>query len=423
MRRSECVSVSVTAGIIAHTPFEKWGISLFFPYWHTGVTLVHTARLKRALLLLIAAPLCGAPVYSIVNLGGLGEARSEAFTVNADGVAAGVASRPGQAAGLPVLYDTSGQPKTLSSHSGQVNGLNSSGTAVGTTFRPSGARATVWTEKGEELLPTFGGTESYALAINNAGNIVGSATDTEGVAHAFLSAGDVLQDLGELGGGWSSAYGVNDSLDVVGYSLDPNGMFRAFVWRPGSGMRALPTLGGANSYAFGVNAGGSIVGAANTLNGLNRAYIYRDGRMQDLGTLGGSISLAYGVNSSDQAVGYSMDSTGRMHAFIWMNGMMYDLNALAGNSEDWVFEAAYAINDSGQIAGTGSYRGVASAFRLDPVVVEPFAARTFRSDLAISDSAVPEPSSGGLLLVGALFVLVMVRSTSTFWRYASKQTS
>ena len=338
-------------------------------------------------------------MYNIVNLGGLGGARSDGFAIGAGGVAAGVSRTADQLSDLPVLYDAV-QVRTLSETAGQVNGVNASGTAVGTTYGSSGARATVWSEGGESLLPTLGGSQSYGLAINSTGNVVGNSATGEGAAHAFLTMGDSMVDLGTLGGKWSSAYGVNDELDVVGYSMISSGAFRGFYWSSETGMIALPTLGGANSYAFGINAQGSVVGAANTRAGYNQAFLYQNGAIQALGTLGGNSSSAYGINSSGDVVGFSYDAGRRQRAFVWRDGMLFDLNDLVAGIDGWALDAAYGINDLGQIVGSGTYNGAAAAFRLDPVFTEiespaaPSAALT----------AVPEPSTRVLMLGGPLLL-------------------
>ena len=304
---------------------------------------------------------------------------------------------------VPVVFDGAAV-QVMSSSAGQSNGINNSGTVVGTTYTGSGARATVWNEKGEQLLPTLGGTESYGLAINNSGNVAGSATNASGFAHAFLTMGDSIRDLGTLGGDWSSAYGVNDRLDVVGYSQSSSGTFGAFLWRPETGMLAIPTLGGANSYAFGINESGSVVGTSNTLRGTTEGFLYQGGEVRSLGTLGGYGSYAYGINERNHVVGYSHDHAGRSRAFVWLDGVMYDLNAIVGALDGWTLDAAYGVNESGQIVGSGTYNGVATAFRLDPVLRPDPVPLGLSQPLVSDPAAVPEPGTSVLLLLGTVLL-------------------
>jgi probable HAF family extracellular repeat protein len=80
--------------------------------------------------------------------------------------------------------------------------------------------------------------KTYAYGINDAGQVVGSVTNTAGtVSHAFIYTGGQLLDLNNLlvaGHGWeelSAAYAVNSSGQIVGYGRI-NGEFRAFLLTP-----------------------------------------------------------------------------------------------------------------------------------------------------------------------------------------------
>ena len=341
-------------------------------------------------MLLIAGPLCAAPIYSVVNLGTLGGGRSDSFAINNSGAAAGVSAIAGAGIDVPVAFSGT-QVRALGSAPGQANGINDSGVVVGTTYTPSGARATVWTDTGLRYLPTLGGSDAYGTGINNSGNVVGSATTASGEAHAFLTFRDSVLDLGTLGGDWSSAYAVNDRHEVVGYSATASGRYRAFKWSEGAGMVAIPSLGGVSNYAFGINSRGSVVGAAATAKNTLEAFLYDASGLRSLGTLGYG-SYAYGINSGNHVVGYSYDLEGRSRAFVWRDGFMYDLNAVTAGLDGLTLEAAYGVNEFGQIVGSGVYRGEAAAFRLDPVI-----GASMMADI----TSVPEPATSILFLLGA----------------------
>jgi hypothetical protein len=75
--------------------------------------------------------------------------------------------------------------------------------------------------------------------------------------------------------------------------------------------------------------------------------------------------------------------------------VLFDLNVLVDPAAGWTLEAAYGINDAGQIVGWGWYGGRQSAFRLDPVPSE--FTDSLDDQLSMSDeAAVPEPSTFGV---------------------------
>ncbi|MGH9666312.1 MAG: hypothetical protein ACRD9L_17935, partial [Bryobacteraceae bacterium] len=172
-----------------------------------------------------------------------------------------------------------------------------------------------------------------------------------------------MYDLGAFGGGnWSAAYAVNSQDQVAGYGMIASGVFRGFFWDPYSGYAVLGTLGGANSYAMALNDAGQVAGSSSLASGATHAFLYTDGAMRDLGSLGGS-SYAYGLNSSGEVVGYSsLSGGGDSHAFAVINGVLFDLNNLLAPGSDWLLTAAYGVNESGQIVGTGWHDGQLHAF-------------------------------------------------------------
>jgi len=100
------------------------------------------------------------------------------------------------------------------------------------------------------------------------------------------------------------------------------------------------------------------------------AFFYDGVSTSDLGTLGGLRSGAYDVNDFDQVVGYSETATGN-HAFVWDQATgMQDLNSLIADS-GWVLTAAAAVNNTGDIVGTGLLNGQPHGFLLTTGAAPP----------------------------------------------------
>jgi probable HAF family extracellular repeat protein len=105
-------------------------------------------------------------------------------------------------------------------------------------------------------------------------------------------------------------------------------------------------------------------------------YDYNADSLQDLGTLNGGLGLtssAADINESNQVVGTSWLVTqltslydpAQYHAFLWENGHMTDLNdASIQDNAGWILTAASAINDNGDIVGSGLVGGQVHGFLL-----------------------------------------------------------
>lgn len=213
-------------------------------------------------------------------------------------------------------------------------------------------------------LGTLGGTNSYAMGINDNGQVVGGSYLTGNptydagfpsespITHAFLYDGTTMHDLGTLGGNSSTSYDINNNGQVVGASFITDGSaMHAFLYE-GTTMEDLGTLGGSNSWAYGINNYGQVVGSSKTDGGVQHAFLYDGATMEDLGTLaGGTHSVAWDINDSEQIVGRSniaIAGNFTSHAFLYDETTMNDLGALGGLSS-----SAYCINNSRQIVGSG----------------------------------------------------------------------
>lgn len=218
-------------------------------------------------------------------------------------------------------------------------GLNESSQVVGVSGTNSVTDAFVWTPgKGMQNLGS-----GSAGAINKQGDVVGVTYQGGDPYHAFLWKHDgTMQDLGTLGGGYSSADGVNSNDWIVGTSsLNDSFQGPAFLWTPDGGMQNLGTLGGSQAVATGINDSGVVAGWSSTAKpNIHDAFRWtQGGGMQSLGA-----GYAYAINASGQIAGSAWSSN---KAVLWNpDGSMTKLGVLGGT-----YSFASALNDSGTVVG------------------------------------------------------------------------
>jgi probable HAF family extracellular repeat protein len=268
-----------------------------------------------------------------------------------------------------------------------ARGLNNRGQVVGMSFPTAGnARSFLYSDGHLEELPggdvsdisdagqlARGGAFMYGPKINSHGRfaqeqrVVGSGGSV--VSRVVIVEGDQVTSIPfEVPTGDSaSPTGINDLGQVVG-SIGVGSGARAFFY---DGSRVIDVGSTPGGGAFAINNAGQVVGGAQT------AFLYQEGAMTDLGTLGGDVSRAFDINELGQVVGMSGvldEAPGIDHAFLYEGGTMLDLNDLIPPESGWILKSAVAINDLGQIAGTGSLGGPDRAFLLTPTTVpEPTA--------------------------------------------------
>ena len=286
---------------------------------------------------------------------------------------------------------------TLKPGSARVHDLNSQRQIVGGSGHPHGSdtRAFLWTKKGgmKDLGFLPGGDYSVAMAINDAGQVVGTSNSTDGMhgflwtsangltelgslratddssafainqsgqiagasgSHAALWMGNSIKDLGALGGAWSEAHGLNNSGQVVGVADTPTGS-HAFLWTDGSGMKDLGVLpGDSSSRGNHINDHGDVVGASEGMEGVRASLWTNSGGMRALTSLSsGGYSEAFGINNLGQVVGQSGGSLGT-RAALWSGGSVVDLNDLVPDLPvGTILTGAFSINDKGQIVAFG----------------------------------------------------------------------
>jgi probable HAF family extracellular repeat protein len=244
----------------------------------------------------------------------------------------------------------------------------------------------LWRNGHMSALPTVGGNNGQASAINNRGEAVGFAETAnadpscppepaevpvlweKGQAHALPLVGTDPDGF---------AFGINDRGEAVGYSGNCFFATHAVVWKNNT-VVVLQDLGGIKSnIAYVINNRGQMAGKVRSADGTH----YVAALWQPDGTLtatheplsGDLEAFVTGLNDRGQAVGNDFDSNlNWSHGFIWQDGVMTDLNALIPADSGLSIISASNINDRGQISGmatvvSGPNTGDIHAFLLTPV--------------------------------------------------------
>ena len=288
---------------------------------------------------------------------------------------------------------------TLGGKNSWINydGLNERGEAVGfaetAVTDPDGedvcgfgthltCRPFLWKNGHMSALPTLGGNNGQASAINKRGQIAGYAqtTVTDSGCPPYQITSGVIWDRGKVkalptvgGDPDGVAFGINNQGQAVGYSGTCTAANHAVLWEDGTAI-ALRDLGVAGALAVGINDRGQIVGQVASADGTT-AYgaLWQNGTITNLRTLPGDFfSFAEAINNEGQVVGSTQLANGDWsHAFIWQNGVMTDLNTLFPASSNLYATMANEINERGQIVGMATVLSGPNAGKIHAFLATP----------------------------------------------------
>jgi probable HAF family extracellular repeat protein len=344
--------------------------------------------------------------YRVVNLGTLGGSSSFGNTINNLGWAMGSANLPGNTTehatlwldGFQLDLGTLGGPNSdiifpNRNDRGEIVGIAETSAmdplgeawSCGLAFFPTvtghiclGFTWKKWRNNGMMTpLPTLGGNNGVAAAVNNQGQVVGwsenTVHDPTCVAPQVLqfeaviwgpSAGQMQQLPPLAGDSDTAATAINDKGQAVGISGTCDNAVGAYsakhavLWENGT-VVDIGSLGGAGwNTPVAINNRGQVAGFSDLPGDVSggvltpnfHAFLWTgEGGIRDLGTLpGDSISEATGINDQGQIVGVSFPSS---HAFLWQHGLMTDLNTLIPSDSPLYLISTGDINDRGEITG------------------------------------------------------------------------
>ena len=191
--------------------------------------------------------------------------------------------RDGHMIALPTLGGNNAQASAINNH-GQIVGISE------TTVQDPGCSASkpgkiispAFWEKGEvRPLPTVAGDlDGFVQGMNNRGQAVGSSGSCSNIAtHAVLWENDTASELPNLGHLGNDAYAINDHGQAVGYVSTTDGStIVASLWPNGAhgavtNLGILPGDGAA--FATGINNRAQVVGSTFNSAGWSRGLPFR----------------------------------------------------------------------------------------------------------------------------------------------------
>jgi probable HAF family extracellular repeat protein len=207
---------------------------------------------------------------------------------------------------------------------------------------------------------------------NAAGSTIARIRTVTGEIAAIRTLSGELISLGTLGGETSVALAINDAGQVVGWSETEDGSIHAFRYTPGIGMEDLGTHGGDFSVGMVLNQAGDTAGFSDTAEGLERPFLYTDTEgLRDLGsyrTDGGPTNTRAHAISPDgfMVAGLAESPDDRKRAIFWTEQTgVFDLNRLLPEDSPWHLLSVDTFESDTVLIGRGIFAGGEQAYRLE----------------------------------------------------------
>lgn len=316
--------------------------------------------------------------YTLTDLGTLGGTFSQAFGVNDKGWVVGFSTTEGDVGlhaflwrdGVMIDLGTLGGSEPLPfslalsiNNRGEIAGLSETSIAdpLGEDFCGDFliCLPVVWSGGVSTTLPTLGGNNGVAIAINGRGDVVGR-TETLQLDTACPPSFSVSPSLWEKesihqlpitpGDTHGQVDAISDNGQAAGFTYDcQTGSFHPVLWQNGKVTDI--TVSNLAIEPDDINNRGELTGTGGDANG-EHAFLWKNGVATILETLPDTTdSHGNSINDKGQVAGQSCSANGDCTVFIWQNGVVRDLNVLATPSSGLFAVDPGKINARGQIVG------------------------------------------------------------------------
>ena len=221
------------------------------------------------------------------------------------------------------------------------------------------AQAVTFTFTSIDVPGATGGT--FALGMNNAGQIAGAYSTSTTANNPFLILHPGHGYLRELGGGFTTfdfpgandtlAWAINAAGQIVGnYFDDPFGGIHGFLRDPAGTFTSIDVPGAHLTAPTGINDSGQIVGDYSSDEGIHGFLRDPSGSFTTIDFPGAVLTQIKGINNAGQIVGHYVSSA-YFHGFLRDPGGSFTTFDFPGAATTGVG----GINDLGQIVGTYAY--------------------------------------------------------------------
>jgi probable HAF family extracellular repeat protein len=232
----------------------------------------------------------------------------------------------------------------------EASGINGLGQVVGTYTDTAGVAHGFLYQAGVYTTVDYPGTaHNYALGINNDGHIVGSFSliMPRGPYHASLRANGVWSEY-DFPGNETDGRAINAAGDIAGiynagYGTPDHGFLKV-----GDSYTSIDYPGAALTYVFGLNDAGFVSGTYRDGGGLLKGFVYAAGTYTPVTYPGAAETYIGGINNANALVGWKVEG-GKVGGFVMTAGRFRPVLVSFANAAN---SRARAINDAGAIVGT-----------------------------------------------------------------------